>query len=61
MFNTEKGFGFVRPDDDGPEVFAHISACVAGGIPEPRVGLRIAFNIGERKGRPVAVNLSRAA
>jgi CspA family cold shock protein len=50
-FNAEKGFGFIEPDDGGPDVFVHFSAIADdGGYRSLEEGQRVEFSAspGER-------------
>ena len=32
FFNTDRGFGFILPDDGGPDVFVHVHEVEAAGM-----------------------------
>jgi CspA family cold shock protein len=44
-FNETKGFGFIRPDDGGEDVFAHFSAIKANGFKTLKEGQRVRFEV----------------
>jgi len=45
-FNSEKGFGFIAPDDGSDDVFAHYSAIVStGGYRELREAQKVEFEV----------------
>jgi CspA family cold shock protein len=57
-FNMEKGYGFIAPDDGGPDVFVHISAVVGAGLPELREGQTLEYDVeAARNGKTAATNL----
>jgi CspA family cold shock protein len=45
FFNDQKGFGFIRPDDGGKDVFMHISAVERAGMRALNQGQKIAFDV----------------
>jgi len=62
-FNATKGFGFIAPDNGGPDVFVHISAVERSGMSNLVEGQKINFEIEQdrRTGKSSAGNLSKAA
>jgi CspA family cold shock protein len=62
FFNTDKGFGFIKPDDGGADIFVHISALQASGLTTLSENQKVSFETEpDRRGKgPKAVNLSIA-
>ncbi len=58
-FNTQKGFGFIQPDDGGKDIFVHISAVEQAGLRGLKDGQKLAFELvtDKRTGRQSAGNL----
>ena len=59
FFNGECGYGFIKPDDGGRDVFVHITAVERAGLKSLNEGQRISFDVEpDKKGKgPKAVNL----
>lgn len=53
-FNAERGFGFVKPDAGGPDIFLHISALQRNGLDTPVDGQAVLIKLTRgRKGLEV--------
>jgi CspA family cold shock protein len=59
-FNTQKGFGFIQPDDGGKDVFVHISAVQRAGMVSLNEGQKISFEVTTERGKTAATNLQAA-
>ena len=44
-FNTQKGYGFIHPDDGGGDVFVHISAVERSGLSTLQEGQKVSFEV----------------
>lgn len=60
FFNVDKGFGFIKPDNGGADIFVHISAVQASGLPGLNENQKVSYDTEpDRRGKgPKAVNLS---
>ena len=62
-FNTQKGYGFIQPDEGGADVFVHITALEKSGLRGLNEGQKISYEIQNdpKKGKAAAVNIQVAA
>ena len=60
-FNSQKGYGFIQPDDGSKDVFVHISAVERSGIGNLREGQKLSYDLeAGRNGKSSAVALKSA-
>ncbi|MDE0933098.1 MAG: cold-shock protein [Novosphingopyxis baekryungensis] len=61
FFNSDKGYGFIQPEDGGEDSFVHISAVQAAGMDTLQKEQRVSYEIEQgRNGKKSAVNLQSA-
>lgn len=56
-FNTNKGYGFIAPDEGGKDVFVHITALEQSGIRQLDDGQKISYEVAENRGKEAASNI----
>jgi CspA family cold shock protein len=44
-FNDEKGYGFIKPDDGGQDLFAHYSQIKADGFKSLKENQKVEFEV----------------
>ena len=57
FFNTQKGYGFIQPDDGSKDVFVHITAVERAGMRSLNEGQKVSFEIVTERGKQAAGNL----
>ena len=58
-FNTQKGYGFINPDEGDNDVFVHITAVQNSGLNGLNEGQKVAYELEEqRNGKMAAVGLT---
>lgn len=58
-FNDQKGYGFIKPDEGGQDIFVHISAVERSGLTTLAEDQAISYELhtDERRGKTSAVEL----
>jgi CspA family cold shock protein len=60
-FNSQKGYGFIQPEDGSKDVFVHITAVERAGIGNLVEGQKLNFDLERgQQGKTSAVNLRQA-
>lgn len=57
FFNTNKGFGFITPDDGSKDVFVHITALEKAGLRQLNDGQKVSYELAIEKGKTSAVHI----
>ncbi len=59
FYNTQKGFGFIQPDDGGKDVFVHATALERAGIRSLAEGQKVSFDteVDSRSGKTAVANI----
>ena len=57
FFNSQKGFGFIQPNDGGPDVFVHVSAVERAGMHTLNEGQELTYDVVSERGKLAASNL----
>jgi CspA family cold shock protein len=62
FYNTQKGFGFIQPDNGGKDVFVHATALERAGIHGLSEGQKVSFDTEEdrRSGKIAVANIKAA-
>ena len=57
FFNGERGYGFIKPDDGGRDVFVHITAVERAGLSTLNEGQTVEYELVTNRGKTSAENL----
>jgi CspA family cold shock protein len=58
-FNATKGYGFIQPENGGPDIFVHISAVERAGLAGLNEGQKVSYELeaDKRSGKMAAGQL----
>ena len=59
-FNSQKGFGFIQPDDGSKDVFVHVTAVERAGLSGLNEGQKVTYEVSMERGKAAATDLKAA-
>ncbi len=62
FYNSQKGFGFIEPDDGGTDVFVHATALERAGISTLTDGQKVSYEteVDQRSGKTAVSTIKLA-
>jgi CspA family cold shock protein len=57
FFNSQKGFGFIKPEDGGKDLFVHFSGITSTGFKTLEEDQKVTYDEGTGDRGPVAENV----
>jgi CspA family cold shock protein len=57
LFHPSKGYGLIRQDSGGRDIFVHFSTIEMAGLTDLPKGQKVSFEIFDNQGKPAAKNL----
>ena len=60
-FNSDKGYGFITPDDGGKDLFVHFSAIQGEGYESLPEGQKVSYEAQQGEKGPQAANVTVVA
>ena len=58
-YSAQKGFGFITPDEGGPDIFVHHTAIQGGGFRTLDENQRVSFEVAQGQKGPQATNVQK--
>ncbi|QLB13863.1 putative cold-shock DNA-binding protein [Bisgaardia hudsonensis] len=56
-FNSDKGFGFITPEDGGKDLFVHFSGIIGDNYRTLNEGDRVEYNVQDSQRGPAAIDV----
>lgn len=56
-YKEDRGYGFIRPQDGGDNVYLHISALKAAGLDKVAPGQRLSYELHSENNKTSAVDI----
>lgn len=53
----EKGYGFITDEDEGNDIFFHVTGCVEPKFNDLREGMKVNYLLSTRNDKPIAIGI----